>query len=1349
MIRHTKGLLAIVLCFLLVICSLSMVEANNENEIITTPIGNLIKQEPSDEQLRKQAENKEKSTNVQTDEQMKKDTPNPTDYTFENRSGLKENEISIDVLGESEINDVATSDLPKDAVVPKEVADENVALDNPADTGIETTTVHNTYDDLEEIEENNELLSMSSIPYDDTFTIGDSISVWGFYSIAYKFTVQTGTYYFYLENSSYNIGLSLVDSNNTLVGEDSEIYGYDSLVRIDAELSAGTYYLIVHDYYETDDLITGNVVTGEITVEIVSPFDDAFCTSYINIQAYGTGIEMINIYANNTLIWSEGGSSVSYDYYPPSSGIYDICVEGITLDGIVSVTDSVTGISFCETIEIGETISIENSYRSDYMFTINTPTCLTLKTDFYDVSCDTQIYVYDSFDNFWYDIPLYVNDDSNGTLYSSITEIFQPGTYYITIRVKDCNYPACKFSLSSVPFINIETPVSGTWSRFENGVEISGYGLSLHHTELYVNDVLVPGSYNVGNSFDYLYSSSTPGEYTFKVIGYTTESGETTITDTTTIIITDIIAGNGSEYVYDAVAIDYQINITERGTYRVLTDYNLPFSIIDSSNNLVTSSFCDTFSYCETADEILSVGTYRLVFNNNTATNHSFSFDVMKLENLTPSIYVMDPTDNFIYSMMSGVDIVYDANSMHSLKVYMNDVLIDECVGKDIYYNSFKFMPPYDGEYTMRIEACNSKDDTIPGAQTVIEERKIYVARGAEIGKPQIINNKVMVIYAFDTELSGVYRFKVDSTSDVYMEVLDDISYEVMSNEYANYIDELECEYYYPACYVKLMSASHYENNDGTPFDGTLTVSRSELGEDVCQVKEGYTDITIEWPEQANVTSYQIYRNNTLIHTTTENISSYTDTNLPSGTQFEYKILTNGGDVYSDWPIVFLTAKTLSPVYEAESTNNIYNGTTYNNLLSGKRGVNIGASKELTISNVYSSEELTYVAKIYYLCNAEQNAGIGINGNPEIPVEFPNTNNTVQSITINLNLTKGFNDIKIVNSGSSLTIDYIEIGSLYHVGGKPYEAERLANAVSNTLPKYFGYASRGNSVMLINENSSITFDGIKVTEPGKYMLYMYYYSEANTQCVVNINTQDEYAVDLSDTDGKIAVMRFPIKLNTGDNTIQFTGNSEHSFCLDKIFVPSSYMDTLAPLEPTNLSTSVNTDNTVTIAWDDAIDNSMISRYIVYKNHQPYATVTDNTYTDNEPGDGANVYAVVAEDYNSNQSVQSKYTYSGNVVSERTITLPMNNNCYILIKGSGLDDFEQKEFYVVYNPDEIEVIDPMYINYGGVLTVTHNEPGLLKYKLNVTLAENTTWAGISNFIRVFAKSSTASILTYYK
>ncbi|MBR2884456.1 MAG: hypothetical protein IKB93_06635 [Clostridia bacterium] len=1088
-------------------------------------------------------------------------------------------------------------------------------------------------------------------------------------------------------------------------------------------------------------------------MEIISPYDDAFCTSYINIQAFGTGIELLNVYANNTLIWSEAGSSVNYNYYPPSSGIYNINVVGITLDGIVSVDSSVTGIVFCEAIEVEESITIENSYKNDYMFTINTPIYLTLKTDFYDINCDTQIYVYDSFDNFWCDLPLYMNDDSNGTLYSNITEMFQPGTYYITIQVKDCDYPAYKFSLNSVPYVEIETPTTGTWSRFENGVEISGYGLKLHHTELYVNDVLVPGSYNTGNSFDYLYSSSTPGEYTFKVIGYTTEfpsdPGATTITDTTTVVITDILAGNDSEYVYDAVSIDYQINITTRGTYRILTDYDLPFSIMDSSNNLVASSFYDTFSFCETANEILPVGTYCLVFNNNTAASHSFCFDIMRLENYTPAITVSTPVDKSIYNMMSGVDIAYDTNSMYSLKVYMNDVLVDESIGRDMYYNSFKFMPPNVGEYTMRIEACNSKDDTIPGAQTVVEEMTLYIAKGAEVGEPQTINNKVMAIYAFDTELSGLYRFKVDSVSDVYIEVLDDICYEIMSNTSTNYIDVLECDFSYPTCYVKLMSASHYENNDGTPFDGTLTVSRSELGEDACQVQEGYTDITITWPEQANVNSYQIYRNSTLIHTTTENISSYTDTNLPSGTQFEYKILTNGGDVYSDWPLAFLSAKTLSTVYEAESTNNIYDGTIYNNLLSGKRGVNISASKELTISNIYSSEELTYVANIYYLCNADQNANINVNGNTEISVEFPNTNNTVQCVTVNLGLTKGFNDIKLVNSGSSLTIDYVEIGSLYHIGGQPYEAERLANTVSNILPGYSSYASKGNSITLINENSSITFDGIKVTEAGKHVLYMYYSAAANAQCVINVNSQDTYSVDLPGTDGKITVMHFPIQLNIGNNTIQFTGNSEQSFCLDKVFVPSSYMDTLAPLAPTNLSATVNADNTVTIVWDDAIDNSMISSYVVYKNYQPFATVTENTFTDVEPDDGVNIYTVVAKDYNSNQSVQSEYTYIGDGVSERTIPTPMNNNCYVLIKGSGLDDFEDKEFYVVYNPDEIEVIDPIYINYGGLLTVTHNEPGLLKYKLNVTLAENTTWAGISNFIRIFAKSSTASILTYYK
>ena len=218
------------------------------------------------------------------------------------------------------------------------------------------------------------------------------------------------------------------------------------------------------------------------------------------------------------------------------------------------------------------------------------------------------------------------------------------------------------------------------------------------------------------------------------------------------------------------------------------------------------------------------------------------------------------------------------------------------------------------------------------------------------------------------------------------------------------------------------------------------------------------TSVDLSWTAPsstgAGIAGYDVYRNGTLIGTTTATEQGtagsptptiYTDTGLDSGTAYTYTVAAfdAAGDTSAQSSTTTATTVALSgsgsasgTVYEGDaSANTLADGAVVQNCsacLDGKDVGYIGEGGTLTFPDITESAAGSHTMTVYYVDgDAGRSAVITVNGTPTT-VSFTGTDNSnwdyVQTLTIAVSLNAGTNTIEFSNPGAwAPDIDHIVV----------------------------------------------------------------------------------------------------------------------------------------------------------------------------------------------------------------------------------------------------------------------------------------------------------------------------------
>lgn len=198
----------------------------------------------------------------------------------------------------------------------------------------------------------------------------------------------------------------------------------------------------------------------------------------------------------------------------------------------------------------------------------------------------------------------------------------------------------------------------------------------------------------------------------------------------------------------------------------------------------------------------------------------------------------------------------------------------------------------------------------------------------------------------------------------------------------------------------------------------------------------------------------------------------------------------------------------------------------------------------------------------------------------------------------------------------------------------------------------------------VNDHFAFLWEGfINIPVPGTYtfetssddgskLYFNAHYSSANTALVNNDGIHAAWPVAGTvkiDSAGLYPISITFFEKDGGENMqVYWTGpegsNIPRQPIPDAAFTGSytPYIDTIPPSMPVNIRKVSATSSSITLDWDDAMDNVGIMRYDVYNNGvKKYVTNSSSVTADNILADRANYFTIVAVDLAGNRSAVSE------------------------------------------------------------------------------------------------------------
>jgi len=521
---------------------------------------------------------------------------------------------------------------------------------------------------------------------------------------------------------------------------------------------------------------------------------------------------------------------------------------------------------------------------------------------------------------------------------------------------------------------------------------------------------------------------------------------------------------------------------------------------------------------------------------------------------------------------------------------------------------------------------------------------------------------------------------------------------------------------------------------------------------------KNYTSITLSWNIADGAESYEISYNGNI---TASEVTSVELTGLTHNTAYTIKVRGVHGETKGDWSSeisVTTDAYTLDIPTDLAVTakTHISIEVSWNSVSGAESYVISCGSLEITstdttavITGLSQYREYTIKVKaINQYTESSYSAPITVRTEPT-PLELPSgliyTARTYTSITLSWNAVAGATEYEITygdktmsSTSPSITIENLSHNTEYVfkvMAKNEYVSSTKAEITVNTLTPSIGIPESLVSTEVAQESISLSWGN--VTEADEYIV-----TYNGVQKIVTTNS--------TVLDGLLPNTDYSITVHARNQYI--TGTPSDSINVKTLIAPVSSV--------TGLKFIDRQANSITLAWNAV---SGADSYEVSYGQNVISTVDSSLVITNLAADTSYTFALRALSADSTSIWSNNFTVKTmkqNAVAQNETVLRIDTaKTYdVVFTGNNIQGLPDKVFEIHYDETAIQLIDfaaftpAINITAGNVagtdLQIISIDKGVIKFKLNKTIADNKAWSGMFTIVK-FKALKTGSTSVYFE
>ena len=537
-----------------------------------------------------------------------------------------------------------------------------------------------------------------------------------------------------------------------------------------------------------------------------------------------------------------------------------------------------------------------------------------------------------------------------------------------------------------------------------------------------------------------------------------------------------------------------------------------------------------------------------------------------------------------------------------SYKVYRDDSLL-----ASVNANSFSESNLADGTYLYEVSAVNDygESESRVGISVSISAGESPPATPTNL-RVSVSGSSVSLSWNIVSDASG-YRVYRDSS------LLESVN----TNSFTD-SDLADATYLYEVSAINAYGESASKASVSATINNTSPTAPTNLSASV-----NADSVNLTWDEVADATSYNVYRDSSLIASPTTN--AFTDTALADGTYlYEVSAVDEAGESTSKASV----SATINNEPPAAPTNlsATANGSNVNltwdeaadatsyNLYRDSSLIASPTTNAFTDTNLADGTYLYEVSAVDEAGESISKASVSTTVNNEPPAAPTNLSASVNADSVNLSWDevndatgyKVYRDSSLIASPTTnaFTDTTLADGTyLYEVSAVDDIGESASKAsVSATVNNEPPAAPTNLSASVNGSNVNLSWD--TVADATSYKVY-------RDSSLIASPTTNAF------TDTNLADGTYLYEVSAVDEAGESTSKAS----------VSATVNNLAPAAPTNLNASVNADN-VNLTWDEVND---ATSYNIYRDSSLIASPTTSAFTDTALADGTYLYEVSAVD----------------------------------------------------------------------------------------------------------------------
>ena len=642
---------------------------------------------------------------------------------------------------------------------------------------------------------------------------------------------------------------------------------------------------------------------------------------------------------------------------------------------------------------------------------------------------------------------------------------------------------------------------------------------------------------------------------------------------------------------------------------------DLTASVSASSVNLNWSAVDEASSYRVYRDDSLLVTVSSNSFSESELADGLYTYEVAAVneygesaDRASVSVSVSTPPPTApanITSWVIGANVslswstVADATSY---KVYRDDSLLET-----VSANSFSESNLADGTYLYEVSAVNDYGESESRAS-------ISVSISAGESPPATPTNLRASVSGSNVSLS----WNVVNDASSYRIYRDGSLLETVNTNSFTDSDLADATYLYEVSAINAYGESAGKSSVSATVNNSTPAAPTNFSATV-----NADTVNLSWDTVANATSYNIYRDSSLLGSTTSN--TFTDTTLADGTYFyEVSAVDDIGESTSK-ASVSATVNNVPPAAPSNlsasvnqdsidlSWDTVTDATSYNVY----RDSSLIASPTTTTFTDTALADGTYLYEVSAVDDAGEStskASVSATVNNVPPAAPTNLSASVNQDTVNLSWDevsdatsyKVYRDSSLIASPTTnaFTDTTLADGTyLYEVSAVDDAGESTSKASVSATVNNEPPTAPTNLTATVN-GSNVNLNWNEVSDATSYNVY-------RDSSLIASPTTNAF------TDTTLADGTYLYEVSAVDDAGESTSKAS----------VNATVNNEPPTAPTNLSASVNQD-TVNLSWDEVSD---ATSYNVYRDSSLLESTTANAFTDTALADGTYLYEVSAVD----------------------------------------------------------------------------------------------------------------------